>query len=153
MIRLSIEAETLDLFLRDAVELSACLNEAFARMPVAETPKKPESPQEAKKLTEAPVAPKAPDAPKTPDAPKVPDVPDVPDVPAAAPAPKTETGYKPDEVRAALLKIVKTPSLGKAKMLEVVRDFGVNKFQDIPEDRYPEVMRRVNEMLEGANAT
>ena len=47
MIRLSIEAETLDLFLRDAVELSACLNEAFARMPVAETPKKPESPQEA----------------------------------------------------------------------------------------------------------
>lgn len=147
MIRLSIEAETLDLFLRDAVELSACLNEVFARMPVAETPKKPESPQETKKLTEAPVAPKAPDAPKTPDAPKV------PDVPAAAPAPKTETGYKPDEVRAALLKIVKTPSLGKAKMLEVVRDFGVNKFQDIREDQYPEVMRRVNEMLEGANAT
>lgn len=141
MIRLSIEAETLDLFLRDAVELSACLNEAFARMPVAETSKKPESPQEAKKLTEAP------DAPKTPDAPKA------PDVPAAAPAAKTETGYKPDEVRAALLKIVKTPSLGKAKMLEVVRDFGVNKFQDIPEDQYPEVMRRVNEMLEGANAT
>lgn len=138
MIRLSIEAETLDLFLRDAVELSACLNEAFARMPVAETPKKPESPQEAKKLTEAPVASKAPDAP---------------DVPTAAPIPKTETGYKPDEVRAALLKIVKTPSLGKAKMLEVVRDFGVNKFQDIPEDQYPEVMRRVNEMLEGANAT
>lgn len=147
MIRLSIEAETLDLFLRDAVELSACLNEAFARIPVAETTKKPESPQEAKKLTEAPVAPKAPDAPKTPDAPKA------PDVPTAAPAPKTETGYKPDEVRAALLKIVKTPSLGKAKMLEVVRDFGVNKFQDIPEDQYPEVMRRVNEMLEGANAT
>ncbi len=147
MIRLSIEAETLDLFLRDAVELSACLNEAFARMPVAETPKKRESPQETKKLTEAPVAPKAPDAPKTPDAPKA------PDVPTAAPAPKTETGYKPDEVRAALLKIVKTPSLGKAKMLEVVRDFGVNKFQDIPEDQYPEVMRRVNEMLEGANAT
>lgn len=138
MIRLSIEAETLDLFLRDAVELSTCLNEAFARMPVAETPKKPESPQEAKKLTEAPVASKAPDAP---------------DVPTAAPIPKTETGYKPDEVRAALLKIVKTPSLGKAKMLEVVRDFGVNKFQDIPEDQYPEVMRRVNEMLEGANAT
>lgn len=147
MIRLSIEAETLDLFLRDAVELSACLNEAFARMPVAETPKKPESPQETKKLTEAPVVSKAPDAPKTPDAPKA------PDVPAAAPAPKTETGYKPDEVRAALLKIVKTPSLGKAKMLEVVRDFGVNKFQDIPEDQYPEVMRRVNEMLEDANAT
>lgn len=147
MIRLSIEAETLDLFLRDAVELSACLNEAFARMPVAETPKKPESPQETKNPTEAPVAPKAPDAPKAPTAPKA------PDVPAAAPAPKTETGYKPDEVRAALLKIVKTPSLGKAKMLEVVRDFGVNKFQDIPEDQYPEVMRRVNEMLEGANAT
>ena len=144
MIRLSIEAETLDLFLRDAVELSACLNEAFARMPVAETPKKPESPQETKKPTEAPVAPKASVAPKAPK---------VPDVPAAAPAPKTETGYKPDEVRAALLKIVKTPSLGKAKMLEVVRDFGVNKFQDIPEDQYPEVMRRVNEMLEGANAT
>lgn len=140
MIRLSIEAETLDLFLRDAVELSACLNEAFARMPVAETPKKPESPQEA------PVAPTVA-APKTPDAPKA------PDVPAAAPAPKTETGYKPDEVRAALLKIVKTPSLGKAKMLEIVRDFGVNKFQDIPEDQYPEVMRRVNETLEGANAT
>ena len=147
MIRLSIEAETLDLFLRDAVELSACLNEAFARMPVAETPKKPESPQETKKPTDAPVALKAPDASKAPDAPKA------PDVPAAAPAPKTETGYKPDEVRAALLKIVKTPSLGKAKMLEVVRDFGVNKFQDIPEDQYPEVMRRVNEMLEGANAT
>ena len=72
---------------------------------------------------------------------------------AAAPAPKTETGYKPDEVRAALLKIVKTPSLGKAKMLEIVRDFGVSKFPDIPEDQYPEVMRRVNEMLEGANAT
>lgn len=135
MIRLSIEAETLDLFLRDAVELGACLNEAFARMPVTETPKKPESPQEAKKPVEAPVASKAPDAP------------------TAAPAPKNETGYKPDEVRAALLKIVKTPSLGKAKMLEVVRDFGVNKFQDIPEDKYPEVMRRVNEMLEGANAT
>lgn len=141
MIRLSIEAETLDLFLRDAVELSACLNEAFARMPVAEAPKKPESPQETKKPTEAPVALKAPDVPKAPDA------------PTTAPAPKTETGYKPDEVRAALLKIVKTPSLGKAKMLEVVRDFGVNKFQDIPEDQYPEVMRRVNEMLEGANAT
>ena len=135
MIRLSIEAETLDLFLRDAVELSARLNEAFVRMPVMGTPKKPESPQEAKKPTDVPVALKAPD------------------VPAAAPAPKTETGYKPDEVRAALLKIVKTPSLGKAKMLEVVRDFGVNKFQDIPEDQYPEVMRRVNEMLEGANAT
>lgn len=147
MIRLSIEAETLDLFLRDAVELSACLNEAFARMPVAETPKKPESPQEAKKPTEAPVAPKAPDTPKAPDAPKA------PDVLTATPAPNTETGYKPDEVRAALLKIVKTPSLGKAKMLEVVRDFGVNKFQDIPEDQYPEVMRRVSEMLEGANAT
>lgn len=144
MIRLSIEAETLDLFLRDAVELSACLNEAFARMPVAETPKKPESPQEAKKPVEAPVASKAPD---------VPDAPKAPDAPTTAPAPKTETGYKPDEVRAALLKIVKTPSLGKAKMLEVVRDFGVNKFQDIPEDQYPEVMRRVNEMLEGANAT
>lgn len=144
MIRLSIEAETLDLFLRDAVELSACLNEAFARMPVAETPKKPESPQEAKKSVEAPVTPKAPD---------VPDAPKAPDAPTSAPAPKTETGYKPDEVRAALLKIVKTPSLGKAKMLEVVRDFGVNKFQDIPEDQYPEVMRRVNEMLEGANAT
>ena len=150
MIRFSIEAETLDLFLRDAVELSACLNEAFARMPVAETPKKPESPQEAKKPVEAP---KALDAPKAPDVPKAPDAPKAPDVPAAAPAPKTETGYKPDEVRAALLKIVKTPSLGKAKMLEVVRDFGVNKFQDIPEDQYPEVMRRVNEMLEGANAT
>jgi hypothetical protein len=150
MIRLSIEAETLDLFLRDAVELSACLNEAFARMPVAETPKKPESPQEAKKPVEAP---KAPDAPKASDAPKAPDAPKALDVPTAAPAPKTETGYKPDEVRAALLKIVKTPSLGKAKMLEVVRDFGVNKFQDIPEDQYPEVMRRVNEMLEGANAT
>lgn len=147
MIRLSIEAETLDLFLRDAVELSACLNEAFARMPVAETPKKPESPQEAKKPVEAPVAPKAPEAPEAPDVPKASDAPTV------APAPKTETGYKPDEVRAALLKIVKTPSLGKAKMLEVVRDFGVNKFQDIPEDQYPEVMRRVNEMLEGANAT
>lgn len=144
MIRLSIEAETLDLFLRDAVELSACLNEAFARMPVAETPKKPESPQEAKKPVEAPVASKAPEAP---------DVPKASDAPTVAPAPKTETGYKPDEVRAALLKIVKTPSLGKAKMLEVVRDFGVNKFQDIPEDQYPEVMRRVNEMLEGANAT
>lgn len=144
MIRLSIEAETLDLFLRDAVELSACLNEAFARMPVAETPKKPESPQETKKPTDAPVALKAPD---------VPDAPKAPDTPTTAPAPKTETGYKPDEVRAALLKIVKTPSLGKAKMLEVVRDFGVNKFQDIPEDQYPEVMRRVNEMLEGANAT
>lgn len=144
MIRLSIEAETLDLFLRDAVELSACLNKAFARMPVAETPKKPESRQEAKKPVEASVAPMAPD---------VPDAPKAPDAPTAAPAPKTETGYKPDEVRAALLKIVKTPSLGKAKMLEVVRDFGVNKFQDIPEDQYPEVMRRVNEMLEGANAT
>lgn len=144
MIRLSIEAETLDLFLRDAVELSACLNEAFARMPVAETPKKPESPQEVKKPVEAPVASKAPD---------VPDAPKAPDAPTAAQTPKTETGYKPDEVRAALLKIVKTPSLGKAKMLEVVRDFGVNKFQDIPEDQYPEVMRRVNEMLEGANAT
>lgn len=144
MIRLSIEAETLDLFLRDAVELSACLNEAFARMPVAETPKKSESPQEAKKPIEAPVASKAPEAP---------DVPKASDAPTVAPAPKTETGYKPDEVRAALLKIVKTPSLGKAKMLEVVRDFGVNKFQDIPEDQYPEVMRRVNEMLEGANAT
>ncbi len=152
MIRLSIEAETLDLFLRDAVELSAYLNEAFARMPVAETPKKPESPQEAKKLTEAPVAPKAPVAP-TVAAPKAPDALKAPDVPAVAPAPKTETGYKPDEVRAALLKIVKTPSLGKVKMLEVARDFGVNKFQDIPEDQYPEVMRRVNEMLEGANAT
>ena len=146
MIRLSIEAETLDLFLRDAVELSACLNEAFARMPVAETPKKPESPQEA------PVAPTVA-APKAPDAPKASVAPKAPDVPTAAPAPKTETGYKPDEVRAALLKIVKTPSLGKAKMLEVVRDFGVNKFQDIPEDQYPEVMRRVNEMLEGTNAT
>lgn len=146
MIRLSIEAETLDLFLRDAVELSAGLNEAFARMPVAETPKKPESPQEAKKPIEAPVAPKAPTAPAV-------TTPKAPDAPTAAPAPKTETGYKPDEVRAALLKIVKTPSLGKAKMLEVVRDFGVNKFQDIPEDQYPEVMRRVNEMLEGANAT
>jgi hypothetical protein len=143
MIRLSIEAETLDLFLRDAVELSACLNEAFARMPVAETPKKPESPQEAKKPVEAPVASKAPD---------VPDAPKAPDTPTTVPAPKTETEYKPDEVRAALLKIVKTPSLGKAKMLEVVRDFGVNKFQDIPEDQYPKVMRRVNEMLEGANA-
>lgn len=140
MIRLSIEAETLDLFLKDAVELSACLNEAFARMPVVETTEKPESPQEAKKPVEVPVAP-AVTAPKAPDA------------PTAAPAPKTETGYKPDEVRAALLKIVKTPSLGKAKMLEVVRDFGVNKFPDIPEDQYPEVMRRVNEMLEGANAT
>lgn len=146
MIRLSIEAETLDLFLRDAVELSACLNEAFARMPVAETPKKPESSQEA------PVAPTVA-APKAPDTPKAPVAPKAPDVPAVAPAPKTETGYKPDEVRAALLKIVKTPSLGKAKMLEVVRDFGVNKFQDIPGDQYPEVMRRVNEMLEGANAT
>lgn len=144
MIRLSIEAETLDLFLRDAVELSARLNEAFARMPVAETPKKPESPQEAKTPAEPPVAPKAPD---------VLDAPKASDAPTAASAPKTETGYKPDEVRAALLKIVKTPSLGKAKMLEVVRDFGVNKFQDIPEDQYPEVMRRVNEMLEGANAT
>lgn len=152
MIRLSIEAETLDLFLRDAVELSACLNEAFARMPVAGTPKKPESPQETKKPTEAPDAPTVA-APKAPDAPKAPTAPKAPDVPAAAPVPKTETGYKPDEVRAALLKIVKTPSLGKAKMLEVVRDFGVNKFQDIPEDQYPEVMRRVNEMLEGANAT
>ena len=152
MIRLSIEAETLDLFLRDAVELSACLNEAFARMPVAETPKKPESPQEAP-VAPTVAAPKAPDAPKAPKTPDAPKAPKVPDVPAAAPAPKTETGYKPDEVRAALLKIVKTPSLGKAKMLEVVRDFGVNKFQDIPEDQYPEVMRRVNEMLEGANAT
>ena len=151
MIRLSIEAETLDLFLRDAVELSACLNEAFARMPVAETPKKPESPQEAKKPVEAPVAAKAPTAPAV-TAPAV-TTPKALDVPTAAPAPKTETGYKPDEVRAALLKIVKTPSLGKAKMLEVVRDFGVNKFQDIPENQYPEVMRRVNEMLEGANAT
>lgn len=146
MIRLSIEAETLDLFLRDAVELSACLNEAFAQMPVAGTPKKPESPQEMKKPTEAPDAP-------TVAAPKAPVAPKAPDAPTAAPAPKTETGYKSDEVRAALLKIVKTPSLGKAKMLEVVRDFGVNKFQDIPEDQYPEVMRRVNEMLEGANAT
>lgn len=148
MIRLSIEAETLDLFLRDAVELSACLNEAFARMPVAEAPKKPET----KKPTEAPDAPTVA-APKAPDAPKAPTAPKATDVPAAAPVPKTETGYKSDEVRAALLKIVKTPSLGKAKMLEVVRDFGVNKFQDIPEDQYPEVMRRVNEMLEGANAT
>ena len=60
-----------------------------------------------------------------------------------------EAGYTLEEVRRTFNKLFKAGF--KAEATEIIREFGVERLSQIPEDKYPELMEKAKE-LEESNA-
>lgn len=75
-------------------------------------------------------------------APQAPVQPDEDDTPAAPGA--ENTVYKLIDVRGLLSKLTKAGK--KAQVQELIKSFGVDKLSQIPEDKYPEVMKKAGEL-------